>query len=462
MKAKVFLLTILLLVLGVTALSYIFPKESNKVLSFLGIKFFKLPEENFKLGLDLQGGIRLVYSVDLSKVAEKDKTEVVEGLRDVIERRVNLFGVKEPVIQVIRGKEGYRLNIELAGHFDQEAVTKTIGSTPVLEFREERDLKETEKILAKQKEVKEALEKGKKLEEIKDWELAFKDPYFKSTKLTGRYLKSARLEFGGTTGQEPVVALEFTKEGAKIFEELTEKNVGKRLAIYIDNQLISAPVVQEKITGGKAQITGNFTIEEAKKLAQNLSAGALPVPIKLMYQERVGPSLGQDSLEKSLKAGAGALIGIFGFMIIFYRIFGLLSSLSLVFYGIIVLALLKLIGATLTLAGIGGFILSLGMAIDANILIGSRLKEELKEVKNLSFAIAPAFQRAWPAIRDGNITTIAVALILFFLGSGFVQGFGLTLALGLGVNIFTAFVVTKLLLTLISLTPLAKLKRIII
>lgn len=436
-KNTVYLLFILLLAFSVIIISYpkIFPIE---------IPYFsKIP---FRLGLDLQGGVHLIYEADLSRVEKKNYDSAMAGLRDVIERRVNLFGIQEPVVQVQTTAEGARrLIVELAGVVDPAQAIEMIGQTPFLEFREERSEEETEAILAKQKEIE-----GKTVEEIQkieNWQLGLEDPYFKPTQLTGRYLERAELTFNQTTFQ-PQVSLQFNDEGAKLFKDLTEKNVGKQLAIYIDNILISAPVVQEPIAGGRAQITGNFTVEEAKKLARNLNAGALPVPITLISQQQVGPTLGAVSLEKSLKAGIVGFLLIILFMIVFYRLPGIISGLSLVIYVAIVLALFKLIPVTLTLAGIGGFILSIGMAVDANILIFSRMKEELKLNKGFAIALEEGFRRAWPSIRDGNLTTLIVALILFWFGSSFVQGFALALSIGIIISMFSAMFITKVFLQL--------------
>lgn len=451
-KGKTHLIIAIIFILAVFAGNLIYPKYLNQGIDWINLKFENLnlkfglphfPDTPFKLGLDLQGGTHLVYEADLSSIGEKDKSEAMEGLRDVIERRVNLFGVREPVVQV----QKERLVVELAGVVDPAEAIKQIGQTPFLEFKEQRDSDEAQKILDKQKEIE-----GKNFEElqkVEDWQLAFEDPYFKSTALTGRYLKKAELGFEQTTSQ-PLVHLEFNDEGAKIFEELTEKNVGKQLAIYIDQSPISAPVVQEKISGGKAQISGKFTIEEAKNLARNLNAGALPVPIKLISQQSVGPTLGKISLNESLKAGAFGFIAILIFMTVFYRIPGFFASVSLLIYISFLLAMFKLIPVTLTLAGIAGFLLSMGMAVDANILIFSRLREELKQGKSYLASLEDGFKRAWPSIRDGNFTTILVGLVLFGLGAGFVKGFALTLVIGNLIGMFTAIFVTNNLLKCFS------------
>jgi len=445
-KKKICITIFFILVLAFFAGNLTYPQ-------LLNLRF--IPDIPFKLGLDLRGGTHLVYEADLSKVSGEDHKFSMQGLRDVIERRINLFGVQEPTVQIQEKGDQYRLVVELAGIDDPAEAIRMIGETPYLEFKEQRGEEETELILSKQKEVE-----GKTLEEIMevaDWQLAFKDPYFESTILTGQYLKKAELGFD-QTAYVPLVLLEFNEEGARIFEELTEKNLGKILAIYIDDMLISAPVVQSKITGGKAQITGDFTVEEARSLARNLSAGALPVPITLISQQTVGPTLGAISLEKSLKAGMLGFLAVAIFMIIFYRMPGLLASIALVIYVSLVLSVFKLVPVTLTLAGIGGFILSVGMAVDANVLIFSRMREELRQGKNLGLAVEDGFNRAWPSIRDGNLTTLIVAAILFAFGTSFIKGFALTLSLGILISMFSAIFISKNFLRGFVQTKLEKVK----
>jgi len=441
-KKKVYLITIFILILAffLANLTY-FLEYWNQLADWWGAKgvsFPRLPEKPFKLGLDLQGGTHLIYEADLSNIAKEDYSSSMEGLRDVIERRVNLFGVREPMVQV----QGERLVVELAGIKDPGEAIKMIGQTPYLEFREQKE------------NYNEILEKNREVIETQEGQI--EDP-FKATILTGKYLKHSELGFDQTTNR-PLVHLEFNDEGAKIFEELTGKNVRKILAIYIDGIPISTPVVQEKISGGKAQITGQFTIEEAKDLVRNLNAGALPVPIKLISQQTVGPTLGKISLEESLKAGAFGFLAILVFMIIFYRIPGFLASFSLIIYVVLLLSLFKLIPVTLTLAGIAGFLLSMGMAVDANILIFSRFREELKIGKDYLAALEEGFRRAWPAIRDGNLTTILVGLILFGFGTSFVQGFALTLVIGNLIGMFTAIVITNNFLKVFARTKFERIK----
>jgi len=390
-------------------------------------KWFKTP---YRLGLDLSGGTRLLYEADLSQIELKDRDSAMNGLRDVIERRVNLFGVSEPRVEVVKMSDSYRLSVELAGIKDIATAIKMIGETPYLEFREERPKEETEKILEEQKK--------------NNPEYAFVDPYFVPSQpaLTGKYLKKAQLDFNTRT-YEPMVSLEFNDEGAKIFAELTKKNVGKILAIYLDGQPISLPVVQEEITEGKAQITGKFTAEEAKKLVENLSAGALPVPIKLISQQSVGATEGEFFLNLSIKAGAIGLLAVIIFMIVMYGKLGFFASLALLIYTIINLVIYKLIPVTLSLSGIAGFILSVGMAVDANILIFERYKEEIKKGIEKKRALLEGFRRAWPSIRDSNISTIITCLVLYNFTSSMIKGFALTLLIGVLISMFSAITLTR-------------------
>jgi len=450
-KKKVYLITVFIFILAFFLANLIYPKYWNQTADWLNarkneIKYIEklsnipqMPDKPFKLGLDLQGGTHLIYEADLSNV--EDKTSGMEGLRDVIDRRVNLFGVREPVVQI----QGERLIVELAGIQKPAEAIKMIGETPYLEFKEQKE------------NFEEILEKNRKVFETQEGQ-GIEDP-FQPTPLTGKYLKKAELGFDQTATYKPLILLQFNDEGAKIFEEFTEKNVGKILAIYIDGMPISAPVVQEKISGGKAQITGQFTIDEAKSLARNLNAGALPVPIKLISQQSVGPTLGAISLEKSLKAGIFGFLAIILFIILFYRLPGILASLALGIYIVLVLTIFKLIPVTLTLAGIGGFILSIGMAVDANVLIFSRMREELKSGKSFFQSLEDGFNRAWPAIRDGNLTTLLVAVILFGFGTSFIKGFATTLTLGILVSMFSALIITKNFLKCFVNTRLERVKR---
>jgi preprotein translocase subunit SecD len=458
-KKKTYIILFFVLIFAFLAGNLSYPKYFNQGVDFLNAKlnshvpyFWEVP---FKLGLDLQGGVHLVYEADLSNIKKENYGSAMQGLKDVIEKRVNFFGVEEPVIQVQGSLDSYRLIIELAGIKDPAQAIKMIGETPFLEFREQKTEEETQKIIDKQKEIE-----GKSFEEIQvieDWQLALEDPYFKSTILTGQYLEEAQLSFSQTTN-EPIISLQFNKEGSEIFEELTTNNTGKILAIYIDNLPISTPIVQEKIPGGRAQITGNFTLDEAKELVRNLNAGALPVSVELISQQTVGATLGKDSLNKSLIAGMFGFLAIILFLIIFYRVPGILASISLFIYISFVLSLVKLIPITLTLAGVGGIILSIGMAVDANILIFSRMREELKEKAIFSIALKEGFKRSWPSIRDGNITTLVVVLILFLFGTSFIKGFALTLFIGIILSMLSAILITRSFLLIFTGTRFEKIK----
>lgn len=419
-------------------------------------------QKPFRLGLDLQGGAHLLYEADLSQIKKEDRDSAMEGLRDVIERRVNPTGTKEPMVQVETGGGQYRLVADLAGVYDTKQAIEDIGKVPTLDFREEMPTEQKQQIINNlpESQIQGLIQnvKGETGQDITKDQLGQYLPLYSQTDLTGKYLKTAKMEFDSTT-YKPQVALEFDAEGAKLFQELTKKNVGKRLAIYIDNQLISSPTVQEEITGGKAQITGEFTVEEAKSLARNLSAGALPAPIKLISQETIGPSLGKASVEKSINAGIVGFILVVAFMVIFYKFSGVLSDVSLLFYAVLLLTLFKLFSITLTLSGAAAFILSLGMAVDANVLVFERLKEELKAEIDFDVAVDHAFSRAWPAVRDGHLTTLITCMILM-LSPGFVRGFAIVLALGNLCSMFSSMVITKMFVRAFGSTKLSKLEKI--
>jgi len=451
--------------IGVIALAifagiFAYPNYFNTAVDYVNQKMsWTLPhfwEKNYSLGLDLQGGVTLVYQADLSTATSK--SEAMSGLRDVIERRVNMFGVSEPVVQ-IQGED--RLIVELPGVTNVEQAIKMIGETPYLEFDEQRTTEETTKITDKIKEVQATQDAGGDITKITDWILALQNPYFKPTDLTGKYLKKATVVFDQTT-YKPQIQLEFNDEGAKLFAEITARNIEKPLAIYldgysiidttgdgkIDNSDLYAPTVQGEITGGKAVITSvSMSTQTANSIASRLNSGALPVKIgSPISQETVGPTLGSTSLQKSLMAGIYGLLAVAVFMILFYRLPGLLASIALLIYVVINLSLFKLIPVTLTMAGIGGFILSIGMAVDANILIFARMKEEIKQGKGLAQAIEEGFRRAWPSIRDSNFNSLIVCAILFMFATSFIKGFAFTLALGIIISLFSAIFITRILL----------------
>jgi len=447
-KRRVYLVLLGIIILGFMAGNLVYPKYIKSLIP----EFWDIP---FRLGLDLQGGTHLIYEADLVNIEKQDFSSAMQGLRDVIERRVNLFGVAEPIVQTQETGDQHRLVVELAGVKDPAEAIKMIGQTPFLEFKKQRNEEDRQKILDKQAEIQDML--YEEMQQVEGWQLAFDDPYFEPTGLTGKYLERAEISFDQQLGT-PLILIQFNDEGSALFEKLTSENIGKILAIYIDNMPISTPVVQDKISGGRAQITGDFTIDEAKELARNLNAGALPVPIKLISQQSVGPTLGAVSLEKSLKAGLIGFLLVILFLIVFYKLPGLLSSLALAVYVALILSLFKLIPVTLTLAGIGGFILSIGMAVDANILIFSRMREELKREQSFAIALEEGFRRSWPSIRDGNLTTLIVALILFFLGTSFIKGFAFTLSIGILFSMFSAIFITRNLLRLFVNTRFERLK----
>ncbi len=448
-----------IVILAILAGIFAYPNYFNNGVDYLNQKLsWTLPhflDKPYVLGLDLQGGVSLVYQADLSSVS--DPSGAMSGLRDVIERRVNMFGVSEPIVQV-QGEN--RLLVELPGVTDVDQAIQMIGQTPYLEFDEQRTEEETQKILDKMQEIQTAQEKGEDISKIQDWQIALENPYFKPTDLTGKYLTKATVVFDQTT-YKPQIQLKFDSDGAGLFEEITARNINKPLAIFLDGasiidangdgkidaQDLYAPIVQNKITGGEAVITGDISTQTANTISSRLNSGALPVKIgQPISQETVGPTLGTVSLQKSLVAGLYGLLAVIVFMVVFYRFPGLLASLALVVYVVIVLAIFKLIPVTLTLAGIGGFVLSIGMAVDANILIFARMKEEINAGKGLSTAIDEGFKRAWPSIRDSNFNSLIVCAILFFVATSFIKGFAFTLALGIIVSLFSAIFITRILL----------------
>jgi len=619
------------------------------------VKLPKTKELPFRLGLDLQGGSHLVYEADMSQIPDGDKTSALEGVRDVIERRVNVFGVSEPLVQTSISGGKYWVIVELAGIKDVNEAIKMIGETPLLEFKEqakelrkltdeekalmEKTNKEAEKkaeevlgklisggdfpalakeysddqntkenggdlgwitekdapqVLAAVKDLKagqiskdvakeeqgysiykldekrkkkNAFDESKTEKEVKashlllcykdiegcsntlskeeayakikdikekatpknfaslvkefstepgagersgdlgwfgvgDMVKPFEDAVFgqekgtisyvvetqfgyhiiykqderevdeykvrriivralsekdiigeqtewSNTELTGKYLKRSIVQFNPNDNM-PEISLEFDGKGAELFAEITGRNVNKPVAIFLDNEIISSPNVNEKISGGKAVISGKFNLAEAKQLVQRLNAGALPVPIALANQQTVGASLGQESLDSSFKAGIFGLILIALFMVIFYRLPGILSVVSLFIYGLLVLAIFKIWPVTLSLSGLAGFLLSVGMAVDANVLIFERLKEELRAGRPLASAIDNSFIKAWPSIRDGNFSTLITCLVLVWFSTSTVKGFAITLGLGILVSMFSAIIVTKNLMALLS------------
>jgi protein-export membrane protein SecD len=544
-------LTILAVVfVSIFASFYVAPNYFDRAIDWVNPKigsniphFWNVP---FRLGLDLQGGTHLVYEADVSQVEgdEEDKISALEGVRDVIERRVNAFGVSEPLIQTEHSQDKWRIIIELAGIHNVDQAIKMIGETPILEFKEEnnepsRELTEEESqdlddfnfdALEKARGIIERINEGEAFADLaKDLsedpgskelggELGFAGrgmmvPEFekaifeelevggvtsepvetqfgyhivkkeetrgglqpdgtdntevraahilirtksevdfippaepwKNTGLSGGQLVKSQVEFDPNTN-EPRVSLLFNDEGKELFADITSRNVGRLVAIFLDGEPISVPTVNEQIRDGRAVISGRFNIQEAKLLSQRLNAGALPVPIDLISQNTVGASLGEESLGKSLNAGFYGLLAIAIFMLIIYRFKGIAAVLALLIYGVITLSVFKFLGITLTLAGLAGLILSIGMAVDANVLIFERIKEEKKLGKRGLQLVEDGFARAWTSIRDGNISTILTSLVLIWFSTSMVKGFAITLVIGVLISMFSAVVVTRFLL----------------
>jgi preprotein translocase subunit SecD len=383
----------------------------------------------FKLGLDLAGGTQLIYRADVKDVPENEVKGSLDVLKDVIERRVNLFGVSEPIVQV-EGAGTFssenKLVVDLPGVTDIDEAIALIGQTPLLEFR--------------------LMDPNITLNASTSTSTPFIQSVYtlsQATGITGRLLSNAQLEFGQQVGVQPMVSLQFNDEGSKLFEKVTGENTGKILAIFLDGEPVSMPVINEAIAGGKATISGSFTAAEAQKLVRDLNYGALPVPIELIGTQTIGPSLGASAVRSGIEAGIWGFIILAIFMIFWYRLPGFVAVMALIMYTAITLVLFKLIPVTITAAGIAGIILSIGMAVDANILIFERMKEELKRGKSLHDAIHEGFTRAWLSIRDSNISSIITAIVLFWLGTSAVKGFALTFGLGVIVSMFTAITVSR-------------------
>lgn len=376
-----------------------------------------------KLGLDLAGGVQLTMSADMAKIDPADRDSALESAKNIVEARVNSLGVAEPVIQTAKTPNQYRLIVDLAGIGDIDQAVATVKKTAHLEFRTLKSDAPPEATIAASPE------------------------HFEASNLTGKELKRA-LAQPSQDPQNPgyVVAIEFNEEGAKKFEEITRNNLQKPVAIFLDDQIVSAPTVQAIISDGSAIITGNFTPADARQLSILLNAGALPVPLKIESQTRVGPTLGAVSIERSIFASVVGLISIAIFMIAYYRFLGIFAIIALLIYTLLVFAIFKLVPVTLTLAGIAGFVLSIGMAVDANILIFERIKEELRWGKPKHEALFAGFDRAWSSIRDSNVASLITTAILFNFGTGSVRGFALTLAIGIVVSMFSAITVSRTLI----------------
>ena len=409
----------------------------------LGFFAYKTQTGNwaFKLGLDLSGGTHLVYSADTSKIDSAEVADSLVALQAVIERRVNAFGVGEPLVQTQQGgalgQGEHRLIVELPGITDVNQAVKMIGATPTLEFKLVKDGFENNLTLPTQ--LGSTTSTGSTSSPQANQE-AFSD-----TGLTGALLSRAALEFGNNQlalGQ-PTVRVDFNAEGTKLFADITGANVGKQLAIFLDGALISAPVIQDHITNGIAIISGNFTAESAKELVRNLNLGALPVPITLASTQTIGATLGDEALNAGVTAGVIGFFVLALFLILWYRLPGVVAVASLIIYILVMLVLFKFIPVVLTAAGIAGFILSVGLAVDANILIAERMKEEFAAGAKAEHAIREGFKRAWLAIRDSNITHIIAAIILFWFGTSLIKGFALVFGLGVFISMLSAITISR-------------------
>lgn len=532
---------VLLILAGLFAFPQMYDNASAWFKNQSGVNLGHFPwNAAFRLGLDLKGGTHLIYEADTARLAVGEQADAVDGVRDVIERRVNALGVAEPVVQTNRRGEVWRVTVELAGIKDVNQAIKMIGETPILEFKEEfgekqmtdEQKKEMEKYnqsaekkaenvlklalksgadfaalakknsedpgsasqggdlgwfgqgmmvkpfedavkslknneitkqlvespfgyhIIKKTGERETEKDGQKMKEFQASHILLKTKkeadylpteQWKITGLTGQQLSKARVEFDPNSGM-PTIALSFNDEGKKMFASVTERNVNKPVAIFLDGHLISSPVVREPIRDGQAVISGDFSIAEAKQLAQRLNAGALPVPINLVSQQTVGASLGDISLKQSLLAGLLGFAAVALFMILFYRLPGILAVVALILYVFVVLTIFKMIPVTLTLAGIAGFILSIGIAVDANILIFERTKEELRRGLSINQALNEGFSRAWLSIRDSNASTLITCAILMWFGTSVVKGFAITLSIGILTSMFSAIMVTRVLL----------------
>lgn len=391
---------------------------------FVYPKGFGAQNRPWTLGCDLAGGANLIYQVDLSKIPAASQNSVIAGLRDVMEKRVNFYGASEPQISTVRSGGNTQLTVNLCGVKDLSAAIQQVGATPALDFR--------------------------------DVEKNGTSTTFIPTNLTGQYITEAQLTFDQLGS--PQVAIAFNDEGSKIFKQMTAANVGKPIAIFLDGQLIEAPTVREIIPDGKAIINGgNMTVDTAKRLVEQFNS-AFPAPVTLVNQQTFSASLGGDSLRKVVIAGIIGTILVILFMLSYYGVLGVFAACALIVYILLTLGIFKIIPITMTLAGIAGFILTIGMAVDANILIFERIKEEHKKGLPYSSAIQEGFRRAWPSIRDSNTSTIITAIILYYFTSSFVRGFALTLLIGVLVSLFSAITTTRLFLYVFlkEKKPLAK------
>ncbi|MEK7605287.1 MAG: protein translocase subunit SecD [Patescibacteria group bacterium] len=398
----------------------------NTLLSPLGLN----QNVAFKKGLDLQGGTSITLRADMKTIPTNERKDALDSAKQVIERRINFFGVSEPLVQTSQVNSDYRIIVEIPGVTDVNQAVSLIGKTAQLTFWETGASTSAKTTTAANLPLGITQVMGEAA---------------RPTNLTGKDLKKADVTFNPNTG-EPQVQLTFTASGSKKFADITTRNVGKIVGIVLDNVLVQAPRVNEPIVAGTAEITGQFTIPQAKALQIQLNAGALPVPLSVLQQRAIGATLGDQTVRKSLIAGAIGFVVIVIFMIGLYGRLGVIASIALIIYTLITLSVFRLVPVTLTLAGIAGFILSIGIAVDANILIFERMREEMRKGKSEHASIDLGFSHAWASIRDSNIASLITSSILMVFGTGIVRGFALTLAIGVLVSLFTAITVTRTLL----------------
>lgn len=399
------------------------------------------PKDKINLGLDLQGGMQLLLQVELDKVPADARADATERAVKIIRTRIDEFGVKEPVISK-QGRD--QIVVQLPGLTDRDRAKDIVAKTAHLEFRIVSD--NTELI---QKAEAGTVPEGYEYKQYKNSNGTTSSALLsKEVLLTGDHLTTASVGFGQYG--DPIVQIEFDSEGAKTFDKITFQNIGKQMAIVLDGKIHSAPVIRDRIPNGHAQISGNFTNTEASDLSLVLRAGALPAPVNIIEERTVGPTLGRDSIEKGIKAGLIATALVFIFMPTYYLLAGLVADIGLVVYIIMVAGSLALFGSSLTLPGIAGFILSIGMAVDANVLISERMREELELGKTPRAAISSGYHRAFAAILDSNVTTLITSLFLFVFGTGPIKGFAVTLTFGLIASMFSSLVVTRVVFDFLS------------
>ncbi len=449
MKIRIISLVILLIASGL-AFFVLQPNQVNQE----GVVESVFP---FKFGLDLVGGSYLVYKADISELDPVEVPESMQALQNVLERRLNPVGTSEVQVRTEsasvfaeNSSDEHRVIIEIPNVTDPQEAKDLIGLIPLLEFKLQRDFADIDEALAQAGLSSTSTPAQIEASGVSD------DIFYVPTELTGRYVEKASVAQDHIT-REPIVLLNFSGEGGRLFADMTKENVGNVMAIVLDGEVISAPVIRDVIYDGNVQISGQFTLEESQELARNLNYGALPVPIELISTQTISESLGANVLSSGIKAALFGVLCVMIFLIVMYRISGIVASVSLVVYVVTLLALFKLFGFVFTAAGIAGFIISIGMAVDANILIFERVREELAIGKQLREAVTSGFKRAWLSIRDSNLSSIITALILFYMTTSLVQGFALAFGIGVIVSMFTAITITRTFLA--AVTPAGKVSK---